>query len=145
MVDCLESLIVGCTFKLTSTTSIKKKPPLQKANSTQVSLTAMMIPPRAGMTILVACQITVVSDTALIMSSKSDETSLESSGLRQGVFSHFLIRGLKGEADTNGNRIISVQELYDFIGENVRTYTGMRQSPVIKGDYDGKMTVAVIR
>lgn len=83
--------------------------------------------------------------TALIMSSKSDETSLESSGLRQGVFSHFLIRGLKGEADVNGNQIVSVQELYDFIGENVRTYTGMRQSPVIKGDYDTKMTVAVIR
>lgn len=83
--------------------------------------------------------------TALIMSSKSDETSLESSGLRQGVFSHFLIRGLKGEADTNGNRIVSVEELYNFIGENVRTYTGMRQSPVMKGDFDGKMTVAVIR
>ena len=83
--------------------------------------------------------------TALIMSSKSDETSLESSGLRQGVFSHFLIRGLKGEADVDGNQIVSVQELYDYIGENVRTYTGMRQSPVIKGDYDGKMTVSVIR
>ncbi len=83
--------------------------------------------------------------TALIMSSKSDETSLESSGLRQGVFSHFLIRGLKGEADTNGNRIVSVQELFDFINEKVRDYTGMRQSPVIKGDYDAKMTVGVIR
>ena len=83
--------------------------------------------------------------TALIMSSKSDETSLESSGLRQGVFSHFLIRGLKGEADTNANRIVTVQELFDFIGDNVRTYTGMRQSPVIKGDYDEKMTVSVIR
>ena len=83
--------------------------------------------------------------TALIMSSKSDETSLESSGLRQGVFSHFLIRGLKGEADVDGNQIVSVQELYDYIGENVRTYTGMRQSPVIRGDYDEKMTVSVIR
>lgn len=85
------------------------------------------------------------SGTALIMSSKSDETSLESSGLRQGVFSHFLIRGLKGEADVDGNQVVSVQELYNFIGENVRTYTGMRQSPVIKGDYDEKMTIAVIR
>jgi hypothetical protein len=83
--------------------------------------------------------------TALIMSSKSEETSLESSGLRQGVFSHFLIRGLKGEADSDGNSVVTVQELFDFIGGNVRAYTGMRQSPVIKGDYDGKMTVAVKR
>ncbi|MEM9918556.1 MAG: caspase family protein [Bacteroidota bacterium] len=83
--------------------------------------------------------------TALIMSSKSDETSLESSGLRQGVFSHFLIRGLKGEADMDHDRVVSVQELYDYIHDNVRAYTGLRQSPVIKGDYDPKMTVGVLR
>jgi len=83
--------------------------------------------------------------TALIMSSKSEETSLESSGLRQGVFSHFLIRGLKGEADADHNRVVSVQELFNFITENVKKYTGNRQSPVIKGDYDPAMTVSVIR
>ena len=83
--------------------------------------------------------------TALIMSSKSDETSLESSGLRQGVFSHFLIRGLKGEADLDRDQVISVSELFGYIHENVTSYTGLRQSPVIKGDYDKRMTVSVIR
>ncbi len=83
--------------------------------------------------------------TALIMSSKSEETSLESSGLRQGVFSHFLIKGLKGEADKNTDEIVSIQELYEYIFDNVRSYTGNRQSPVIKGDYDEKMTVSVKR
>lgn len=81
--------------------------------------------------------------TALIMSSKSDETSLESSGLRQGVFSHFLIRGLKGEADEDNNKIVSIQELYKFVFEKVRTYTGNQQSPVIQGDYDRNMPVSV--
>ena len=83
--------------------------------------------------------------TALIMSSKSEETSLESSGLRQGVFSHFLIRGLKGEADLNGNKIVTVEELFDFLNSNVRSYTGRRQSPQIRGDYDKDMTVSVVR
>lgn len=83
--------------------------------------------------------------TALIMSSKSEETSLESSGLRQGVFSHFLIRGLKGEADQNGDKKVSVQELYDFVFAKVRYYTGNRQSPVMQGDYDPAMPVAVVR
>lgn len=86
-----------------------------------------------------------VSGTALIMSSKADETSLESSGLRQGVFSHFLIRGLKGEADKNKDKIVSVEEIYNYIYENVRAYTGNRQSPVIKGSYDPAMPVAVMR
>ncbi len=83
--------------------------------------------------------------TALIMSSKGEETSLESSGLRQGVFSHFLIRGLKGEADKDGNKIVTVQELFNFVDENVKAYTMNRQSPVIKGQFDPKMTVSVVR
>ncbi|MBK8558061.1 MAG: caspase family protein [Lewinellaceae bacterium] len=86
-----------------------------------------------------------VSGTALIMSSKAEETSLESSGLRQGVFSHFLIRGLKGDADKNNDKIVSVQELFDFIYNNVRDYTGNRQSPVIKGTYDTNMPVSAPR
>ncbi len=83
--------------------------------------------------------------SALILSSKSSETSLESSGLRQGVFSHFLIKGLKGEADKNQDNIVSVQELFDFTYHNVRSYTGSRQSPVIKGNFDKQMPVSVIR
>ncbi|GAB4499744.1 MAG: hypothetical protein OHK0019_37260 [Saprospiraceae bacterium] len=86
-----------------------------------------------------------VSGTALIMSSKADETSLESQGLRQGVFSHFLIRGLKGEADKDKDKVVTVEELFDFVAVNVRDYTGNRQSPVIKGTYDPKMPVAVVR
>jgi hypothetical protein len=85
------------------------------------------------------------SGTALIMSSKAEETSLESAGLRQGVFSHFLIRGLKGEADKNKDKIVSVAELFDYIYSNVRDYTGSRQSPVIKGTYDPTMPVSVLR
>ncbi len=81
--------------------------------------------------------------TALIMSSKSEETSLESSGLRQGVFTHFLIRGMKGEADDNADSLVSVQELFRFVSKGVREYTGNRQSPIIKGNYDKKMPVGI--
>ena len=83
--------------------------------------------------------------TALILSSKSEEISLESSGLRQGVFSHFLIRGLEGEADQNYDKVIDVSELYEFIFANVKSYTADRQTPVIKGRFDKRMTVSVVR
>ncbi|MEM9888531.1 MAG: caspase family protein [Bacteroidota bacterium] len=83
--------------------------------------------------------------TALIMSSKSEETSLESNSLRQGVFSHFLIRGMKGEADQNRDRVVAIQELYNYVSSNVRNYTGMRQSPIIKGSYDIQMPIAIVR
>ncbi len=88
---------------------------------------------------------TATPGTALIMSSKSEETSLESNNLRQGVFSHFLLRGLKGEADQDENKVIDIQELFSFIRNNVRSYTGNRQSPIIKGEYDLRLPVAIVR
>jgi hypothetical protein len=83
--------------------------------------------------------------TALLLSSKGDEYSLEDQGLRQGIYSHFLIRGLKGEADSNRNKIVTIQELFDFVYKNVRSYTGNIQTPTITGNYDKNMPVAVIR
>lgn len=83
--------------------------------------------------------------TALLLSSKGEEFSLEDRGLRSGVFSHYLIRGLKGEADTNANKIVTVQELYNFVYQEVRDYTGHIQTPTLTGDFDSKMPVSVIR
>lgn len=83
--------------------------------------------------------------TALLLSSKGDEYSLEDKGLRQGIFSHFLIRGLKGEADNDKNKIVTISELYDFVYSNVRRYTGNAQTPTISGKYDHQMPVSVIR
>jgi len=83
--------------------------------------------------------------TALLMSSRSEEVSLEANNLRSGVFSHYVMRGMKGEADTNRNRIVTVNELYAFVHERVREYTGYRQTPVISGNYDRSMPVASLR
>lgn len=83
--------------------------------------------------------------TALLLSSKGDEYSLEDKGLRQGIFSHFLIRGLKGEADDDKDKIVTISELYNFVHSNVRRYTGNAQTPTISGQYDQKMPVSVIR
>jgi len=83
--------------------------------------------------------------TALLMSSKGEEYSLEDKGLRQGIFSHYLIRGLKGDADRNNNKIVTIQELYDYVYKKVRNYTGNAQSPTLSGEFDSRMPVAVIR
>jgi len=83
--------------------------------------------------------------TAFMLSCKNKEVSLEDSGLRQGIFSHFLIRGLKGEADLDHNKIVSVQELFNFINNHVRIYTGNLQNPVMEGKYNPNMPVALLR
>lgn len=82
---------------------------------------------------------------ALLMSSKGQEVSLEDSGLRSGVFSHFLIKGLKGEADRDFDKIVTIEELYDFTNAQVSGYTVGAQTPVLSGQYDRNMPVSVIR
>lgn len=83
--------------------------------------------------------------TALLLSSKGDEVSLEDQGLRQGIYSHFLIRGLKGAADKNQNNIVTIQELFDYVSRKVVKYTASAQTPTITGNYDRNMPVAAVR
>lgn len=76
---------------------------------------------------------------AIIMSSASEEISLEAHKLQQGVFSYCFIQALRGFADTDGDNIVSVSELYKFIYDHVRQYTYRFQNPMInEAELDGK-------
>jgi hypothetical protein len=85
------------------------------------------------------------SSTALLMSSKEEEISLEDGGLRSGVFSHYLIRGMKGEADRNHDLLISIPELFQYVYTGVREYTGNVQTPTLTGTYDAELPIASVR
>ena len=82
---------------------------------------------------------------ALLMSSKPEELSLEDHGLRQGVFTYYVLRGMKGAADTNNDYIVSIKELYTYVYAKVRDYTAGVQTPVLTGDYDDSMPVSLRR
>jgi len=86
-----------------------------------------------------------VGGTALLMSSAAEEKSLEYSGLRQGVFSHFLLDGMRGAADSDHNKIVSITELFSHISAGVAKYTAHEQTPMLTGSYDPAMPVAMIR
>ncbi|MEL7122002.1 MAG: caspase family protein, partial [Bacteroidota bacterium] len=83
--------------------------------------------------------------TALLMSSKGEEYSLEDGGLRSGIFSHFLVKGLKGAADFDKDSVIYINELFRYVQSNVKEYTGNIQNPTLTGDFDNKTPVAVVR
>ncbi len=86
----------------------------------------------------------VAGGTALLLSSKGEEYSMEDGGLRSGVYSHFLVRGLKGAADADRSGIVTVQEIYNYTFENVMEYTGSIQHPILKGNFDVRMPVSVV-
>ncbi|MBL7816269.1 MAG: caspase family protein [Saprospiraceae bacterium] len=86
--------------------------------------------------------------TAYILSSQADEESLEVSTLHQSIFSYFVLRGMKGEANTNDDEVITIKELFDYVYQKVTTYAkslGKIQTPVLKGNFDPNMPVAMIR
>ncbi len=86
--------------------------------------------------------------TAFILSSQADEESLEVSTLHQSIFSYFVVRGMKGEANANDDEVVTIQELFDYVYRQVTAYAfslGKVQTPVLKGNYDPNMPVAMIR
>lgn len=85
------------------------------------------------------------NNVTLIMSSKINEVSFDNEGLRSGVFSKYLIKGLKGEADHDNNRVITIKELYEYVLGKVRAFTNNKQSPIINEKYNEDMIIAKIR
>ena len=58
---------------------------------------------------------------------------------KHGLFSYFLMRGLEGEADANGDRKITAGELFGYIASNVPREAirlGRVQNPQLAGDPD---------
>lgn len=62
-------------------------------------------------------------------SSSPGGESREYNELQQGVFSYFLIDGLKGAADADGDNHITTAELYNYVFINVNNYTETEQYP----------------
>jgi hypothetical protein len=71
------------------------------------------------------------SGRAIITSSDVNEPSHESErwGKGHGVFTYYLLQGLKGSADTNQDRLVSVGELFRYVRQKVRLDTQFLQNP----------------
>lgn len=86
---------------------------------------------------------------AIITSSDVNETSLESKkwGNGHGVFTYYLLDGLKGSADTNGDHLVSVGEIFHYVRQKVRLDTGLKQNPrMLVGDNENlTLSVALSR
>lgn len=85
------------------------------------------------------------SGFALFLSSRKEEQSWENPDLQAGVFSYYLRQGLQGPADTNGDNILTIVELYDYVVPRVRHRTAGTQTPILEGIYDPNMPIGILR
>jgi Skp family chaperone for outer membrane proteins len=71
---------------------------------------------------------------AFLMAAGSGEEAIEAKDLKRGVFTHYLVEGLKGLADADGDGVISLTELTAFIDRKVADEARVRggiQKPVV--------------
>jgi len=73
----------------------------------------------------------------LFAASEENQPSWESTKFKQGVFTHFLLKGLKGEADYDNDGAVQAGELYDYLKPQVTSYVDEHftstQIPLMKG------------
>jgi WD40 repeat protein len=72
----------------------------------------------------------------------ADQFAREDEVLKHGVFTYYLLEGLKGAADEVVDHVIDIQELYSYVSEKVRAATGNRQNPILRApELEGKVVV----
>lgn len=84
---------------------------------------------------------------AVMMSCQGDETSIESPSLQQGLFTYYLMEGLGGAANSDGNKFVTIQELYYYVYHKVQDEAASRrhkQTPELFGKFDLRLIVAKV-
>ena len=110
----------------------------------------------AGRTFATASRRAVVSDNFLkrlskgkgrivLSASKASEVSEEREDLGHGIFTYYLLEGLRGSADADKDGIITVDEVYSYVSKKVPEATGQNQHPVKKGEVEGQLILGHVR
>ncbi len=89
-------------------------------------------------------QLAQISGGVAVISASGDrQTSQEGKqwGGGHGVFTHFLLEGVRGEADYNKDQRVTLGELIPFLSEQVRRATKSAQSPTVAGKFDPALSM----
>lgn len=79
------------------------------------------------------------SNIMLFLSSRTNETSIETPKMKNGFFTAYLERGLRGGADTNKDKIVTAKELYSYVSPGVQKISSNKQHPVMWGKFDNNL------
>jgi tetratricopeptide (TPR) repeat protein len=82
-----------------------------------------------------------------LTASRDRERSFESKdwGGGHGIFTYYVVKGLEGQADENGDGLVTADELADYTRTNVREATNGQQNPTSdRGSFDPNMYLSVI-
>jgi hypothetical protein len=81
----------------------------------------------------------------IITASGANEVSAENDSLQHGVFTYYMVEGLKGKADADKDGVVTVDEAYQYVSEMVPRATGQEQHPVKKGTVEGRLILSITK
>jgi uncharacterized caspase-like protein len=93
-------------------------------------------------------RLTRAKGRAIITASRPNEVSIELRELGHGLFTYYLVQGLQGAGDLNRDGIVSLQELYEYVEQQVSQKSravGGNQHPVMKGELEGVLPLVRLR
>jgi len=70
----------------------------------------------------------------ILTASEANEVCRENEKFRHGIFTYYLLRGLKGDADYDNDGYITVDEISQYVKKEVSKNTKDRQHPVQRGE-----------
>jgi len=83
----------------------------------------------------------------ILAAAREDQEALEHEGLGHGLFTHFLLQGLEGDADLDSDYRITAEELHAYVSTEVERYAwevrGREQTPEMTGR--GEVGIVVSR
>lgn len=83
---------------------------------------------------------------AIITASEANQLSREGDEWEgHGVFTYFLLKGLKGDADSDGNGVVTISESFNYVYNKVRRATNSQQHPNIQGSFDRNLPLGVTK
>lgn len=85
------------------------------------------------------------SNVLLFLSSQDDEYSWEMGAMKNSFFYYYLLQGLAGEADKNGDKKVTARELFNYVGPRVENITQGKQHPVMWGKFPDDMVIVKVK
>lgn len=81
----------------------------------------------------------------ILTASDANELSVERDDIKHGVFTYYLLEGLRGKADLDKDGVVTVDEVYRYVSAKVPQATGQGQHPSRKGEVTGQIILGVVK
>ena len=81
----------------------------------------------------------------ILTASDANELSMERDDMKHGVFTYYLLEGLRGKADLDQDGVITVDEVYRYVSTRVPQATSQGQHPARKGEVTGQIILGVVK